>query len=141
MRALSHPVAPPAPQRRTAPRRAPARHGAAPWSEGLSAEIRTGPTGPVVVVRGELDAAGERLLTAVLEYLAAVEGGPVAVDLRAVPFADTHGLAPLLRPGVVLVAASPEVTRLLALMGAPPPRGGPPVPSTPARRPGGPPPG
>ncbi|MGY1711599.1 STAS domain-containing protein [Geodermatophilus sp. SYSU D00758] len=134
MRALSHPVAPPAPERRTARHRFPAQDGGDPWSEGLSAEIRTGPAGPVVVVRGDLDATGERLVTAVLEYLAAVGGGPVAVDLRAVPFADSHGLAPLLRPGVVLVAASPAVRRLLALMGARPCRGVPPVPS---RRPGG----
>ncbi|SFP34420.1 anti-sigma B factor antagonist [Geodermatophilus dictyosporus] len=93
----------------------------------LRVEVRHRGGAAVVEVHGELDAAGAPLVGAVVEHVAARAGTPVAVDLRAVPFADTHGLAPVLGRDVVLVAASAPVRRLLRLMGLPDVRGLPPV--------------
>ena len=80
---------------------------------GLSVEIRRSGARPVVVVAGELDLSGRDLLEALLGHVRAGSRQPVAVDLAQVPFADTHGLEPVLEPDVVVVAASPAVTRLL----------------------------
>ena len=76
-------------------------------------EIRRGGPRPVVVVSGELDLSGKELLEALLGHVRASSPGSVAVDLAQVPFADTHGLEPVLEPDVAVVAASPAVTRVL----------------------------
>lgn len=86
---------------------------------GLALDIRRSGSRPLVVVSGELDLAGRDLLEAVLAHVRSTSGGPVAVDLDQVPFADTHGLEPVLEPGVVVVAASPAVTRLLRHLDVP----------------------
>ncbi len=102
-------------------------------TDGLTVEIRREHQGTVVVVIGDLDGNGVPLVSAVVEYIRRSEGGgPVAVDLSAVPYADTDGMLPLLRAGVVVVAASPWVRGLLHLLGAPPPRG---IPLRAQRRP------
>jgi hypothetical protein len=71
----------------------------------------------------------------VLEYVGSGDDHPVVVDLGGVTFVDTHGVLPLLRSGVVVVAASAAVRRLFTVLGAPVPRGLPPVPAV--RRPVG----
>ena len=91
---------------------------------GLSMEIRRNAPRPVVAVSGELDLAGTELLEALVAHVRATDPGVVAVDLDRVTFIDTHGLAPVLEPDVVLVAASPAVRRLLRLLGLPEPRPG-----------------
>jgi hypothetical protein len=93
-------------------------------TDGLTIEIRREHQGTLVVVTGNLDQRGVPLLSAVMEYIGRSEGGgPVAVDLSGVPYADPHGMLPLLRAGVVVLSASPWVRGLLHLLGAPPPRG------------------
>lgn len=78
---------------------------------------------PVVVVTGELDASGASLLEAVVDHVTGQGAhGPVLVDLGAVCFADTHGLAPVLDGTTEVRAASPVVRRLLRLLGLPEPR-------------------
>ncbi len=78
---------------------------------------------PVVVVEGELDASGASLLEAVVQHLVA-QGAttPVLVDLGAVRFADTHGLAPVLDPAIEIRAVSTAVRRVLRLLGIAGPR-------------------
>ena len=119
-------------------------HDAAPPAGSVRADVTFGlaitvdrtARRPVVVVHGELDATGEPLLAAVLEHVAATDGAPVLADLSDVSDADTHGLLPALRRDVVIVAASPQVRRLLAALVAPRPRRIPaPVPGRRARRP------
>jgi hypothetical protein len=96
---------------------------ARPADGGLRVEVRWSARPPVLVGPGDLDQDGAALLDAVVEHVMAGTGQPVPVDLGAVDFADTHGLEPLLRRDVVLLAASPPVRRLLRLVGAPPVRG------------------
>ena len=91
------------------------------WPE-LTLHVRRDRARPVVVVSGELDLVGQELLEAVLAHVRATESGKVEVDLGRVTFANTHGLSPALGRDVVLVAASPAVTRLLRLLGLPVPR-------------------
>lgn len=91
-------------------------------TSGVTIVVHRGSRRPVVAVHGELDAVGEPLLSAVLEHVAATDGTPVLADLSGVPLADTHGLQPALRRDVVIVDASARVRRLLAALGAPPPR-------------------
>lgn len=93
------------------------------WTAELAVEIRPGRLRPLVVVTGELEQTGGPLVSAVVEYVLRTDGGPVAVDLSQVPFADDRGLRSLLRADVVITSASPSVRRLLRLLGAPPPRG------------------
>jgi anti-anti-sigma regulatory factor len=122
MRAASHRLGRAAADRRSAP-----VADLPPWGgpradgslDALRVEVCRRPAGTVVTVHGELDAAGEPLLTAVIEYVSRTEGGRVAVDLTGVPYADTHGLLAVLRRGVVVVAASRRVDRLLSMLGAP----------------------
>ena len=78
---------------------------------------------PVVVVAGELDAAGASLLRAVVDHVSGQgHRGPVLVDLGAVRYADTHGLAPVLDGTAEVRAASTAVRRVLRLLGLPDPR-------------------
>jgi anti-anti-sigma regulatory factor len=97
--------------------------GARQADGGLWVEVRWSVQPPVLVVHGDLDQDGAALLDAVVEHVAPGTGQPVPVDLGAVDFADTHGIEPLLRRDVVVLAASPAVHRLLRLVGAPPVRG------------------
>ena len=90
-------------------------------TSGLTIQVQRGHSRPVVSLHGELDAVGEPLFAAVLDHVLSTDGPQVLVDLRGVPFADTHGLGPALRRGVAIVDASPRVRRLLAIIGAPPP--------------------
>ena len=80
-------------------------------------EIRRGGMRPVVTVSGELDLMARELLEALLVHVRSTHPGTIALDLGRVTFADTHGLSPALGRDVVLVAASPAVTRLLRLLG------------------------
>jgi anti-anti-sigma factor len=78
---------------------------------------------PVIVVAGELDAAGASLLRAVIDHVREQGAvGPVQLDLGAVRYADTHGLAPVLDGGTEIRAASMAVRRVLHLLGLPGPR-------------------
>ena len=101
----------------------PAHEGWAPGAQTaeVSVEVLRGGARPVVVVSGELDLVGMELLEAVLTHVRATSPGSVGVDLSGVSFVDTHGLSPALASDVVLVAASPPVTRVLGLMGFPGP--------------------
>jgi anti-anti-sigma regulatory factor len=103
-------------------RRAVPPHGGA-VSRGhlaeLSLEVRRDGRRPVIAVSGELDLVGMELLEAVLAHVRSGHDGVVAVDLSGVSFANSHGLSPVLDGDVVLVAASPQVCRLLRLMGHP----------------------
>lgn len=84
---------------------------------------------PVVIVSGELDASGAPLLEAVLQHVTDQSPrGRVLVDLGAVEFADTHGLAPVLDRGTEVRAASTAVRRVLRVLGIPAPRPPGPVP-------------
>lgn len=74
--------------------------------------------GPLLRVTGELDVYGAPLVAAMVEH-AAADGFPVHVDLSGVSFVDSHGLAPLLRSGVLIRWASAPVRRLLRLLGLP----------------------
>jgi len=104
----------------------PVDAAAAAAGAGLELEIRRNGRVPLVVVAGELDLAGRDLLGALIGHVRADHGASVEVDLGQVPFADTHGLEPLLEPGVVVVAASPAVRRLLRYLDVPlTPRPGP----------------
>jgi len=85
-------------------------------------DIRWDRTTPVVKVAGELDVGGRDLLEAVLSHVRSPRRGPVAVDPADVSFVDTHGLSPVLERDVVLVAASPAVSRVLRLLGVSLPR-------------------
>jgi anti-anti-sigma factor len=80
-------------------------------------EVRREGPRPVVAVAGELDMVGGQLLDAVISHVRTTDPGPVAVDLADVTFVDSHGLAPALERDVVLVAASPKVSRLMRLLG------------------------
>lgn len=82
---------------------------------------------PLVSVAGELDLASVGLLVAMLRHVrrspppsrgavAALDQVDVDVDLTAVTFADSHGLAPLLDSRTRIVAASTAVRRLLLLL-------------------------
>lgn len=85
---------------------------------------------PVVVVEGELDASGASLLQAVIEHVVEQGNpGPVLVDLDAVRFADTHGLAPVLDGEAEIRTASRTVRRVLRLLGVPAPHPSGPAPS------------
>ncbi len=77
---------------------------------------------PVVRVAGELDDRGAPLVAALLEHvLSGTSVRPVLVDLGEVGFVDTHGLAPLLVPGVRIQWASPAARRVLRLLDQPAP--------------------
>jgi len=82
---------------------------------------------PLVSVAGELDLASVGLLIAMLEHVrrslpprggavVALDRVDVDVDLTAVTFADSHGLAPLLDSRTRIVASSTAVRRLLLLL-------------------------
>lgn len=78
---------------------------------------------PVVIAAGELDAASAPLLEAVIQHVTDQGArGPVLVDLAAVDFADTHGLAPVLDRATEIRAASTAVHRVLRLLRIPGPR-------------------
>ncbi|SFO76035.1 anti-anti-sigma factor [Geodermatophilus dictyosporus] len=83
----------------------------------LEVTVRREGPGPVLRIDGDLDLGCAPLVTAMVDHAAAVYGRPVAVDLTGVAYADTHGLAPLLRAGVVIRRTSPQVQRLLRLLG------------------------
>ncbi|MCF6745481.1 STAS domain-containing protein [Blastococcus sp. KM273128] len=111
---------PPAAARRRR-RAVPPHEGSVPRERvgELSLEVRRAGERPVIVVSGELDMVGRELLEAVLAHVRSTHAGAVAVDLSGVSYANSHGLAPALDGDVVLVAASPWVSRLLRLMGHP----------------------
>ncbi|MCZ2857113.1 STAS domain-containing protein [Blastococcus sp. VKM Ac-2987] len=85
----------------------------------LSLEVRREGRRPVIAVSGELDLLGMELLEAMLTHVRSTAEEVVAVDLSGVSFVNSHGLSPVLERDVVLVAASPAVSRLLRLMGRP----------------------
>ncbi|MDQ3432880.1 MAG: hypothetical protein M3467_11820 [Actinomycetota bacterium] len=111
----------------------------------LAIHVRQDLPRPLVSVAGELDLASVGLLIAMLRHVrrslpprrgaVALDQVDVDVDLTAVTFADSHGLAPLLDSRTRIVAASTAVRRLLLLLPhlplAPPPL--PPGKQTPAR--------
>ncbi len=112
----------------------------------LAIHVRQDLPRPLVSVAGELDLASVGLLIAMLHHVrrslpprrgavVALDQVDVDVDLTAVTFADSHGLAPLLDSRTRIVAASTAVRRLLLLLPhlplAPPPL--PPGKQTPAR--------
>lgn len=96
--------------------------------------VRPNPTR--IALDGELDLACAARLDRMFRRLERTPG-PVDVDLGAVTFADTHGLAPILNsaqrrrdrgvPLLHLVDVSPPVAWLLDLLGSPlgTPDGGP----------------
>ncbi len=79
---------------------------------------------PVVRVAGALDAYGAPLVAALLDHVRSTDGQALLAGVREVTFADTHGLAPLLEPGVHIEEASPAVTRVLRLLDLAALRGG-----------------
>ncbi|WP_075014991.1 STAS domain-containing protein [Geodermatophilus obscurus] len=89
--------------------------GASGWD--LEVTVRCGGTWPVLQIDGELDHGCAPLVAAMVDHVETVYGRPVAVDLTGVPYVDTHGLAPLLRDGVVIRRTSSQVQRLLRLLG------------------------
>ncbi|NEM07064.1 STAS domain-containing protein [Geodermatophilus normandii] len=90
--------------------------------DGLTVYVNRLGLRPVVVVAGELDTCGAALLSAVLDDVRVTEGRAAEVDLAAVEYADSHGLAPLLDGQATIRRASPVVRRLLGLLHAPRPR-------------------
>lgn len=87
--------------------------------------MRHGLPRPLVSVAGELDIASVALLNAMLDHArrvhrpgpgAAHEDTPVDVDLTAVTFADSQGLAPVLDSCTRIVGASTAVRRVLVLL-------------------------
>ena len=100
-----------------------------PFEEHVNVTVDRCSRRPVVVVSGALDASGAPLLEAVMQHVTD-QGppGPVLVDLGAVSFADTHGLAPVLDRSTEVRAASMAVRRVLRLLGIPAPRPPGPVP-------------
>jgi ABC-type transporter Mla MlaB component len=99
--------------------RAAVRQGTQP---GLTVDVRQHHGRPVVTVSGELDLAGAGLVTAVLDHVRRSAAGPagrrdrVDVDLAAVTFVDTHGLAAVVDAGTRVVAVSQPVQRLRRLL-------------------------
>lgn len=93
----------------------------------LAIHVREDLPRPLVSVAGELDLASVGLLIAMLDHVrrnlpphtgavVALDQVDVDVDLTAVTFADSHGLAPLLDSRTRIVAASTAVRRLLLLL-------------------------
>jgi len=93
----------------------------------LAIDVRQDLPRPLVSVAGDLDLASVGLLTAMLHHVrrslpprrgavVALDQMHVDVDLTAVTFADSHGLAPLLDSRTRIVAASTAVRRLLLLL-------------------------
>lgn len=94
---------------------------------GLSVDVRDDAGRPVVTVAGELDLAGAGLVTAMLDHVHRRSGPvrPVArrervdVDLSAVTFVDSHGLASVVDDDRTrVVAASEPVRRVQRLLDA-----------------------
>lgn len=104
-------------------RTVPLHDGWAPHGRAadLSLEVRRDGNRPVIAVSGELDLSGMDLFEAMLAHVRSTAEEVVAVDLSGVSFVNSHGLSPVLARDVVLVAASPPVSRLLRLMGQPVP--------------------
>ena len=82
---------------------------------------------PLIQASGELDVHSAPLLQAILDHLQRVRRARAAgatrdrscrvdVDLTGVTFADSSGLAPALAGNVAVVAASPQVRRVLLLL-------------------------
>ena len=103
--------------------RAAVRQGAD--QPGLSVDVRQDLGRPVVTVSGELDLSGAELVTAVLDHVrrsparpgrAAARRNEVDVDLAAVTFVDSHGLAAVADGSTRIVAASEPVQRLQRLL-------------------------
>ncbi|MGY1709346.1 STAS domain-containing protein [Geodermatophilus sp. SYSU D00758] len=92
--------------------------GAAPATPAwdLTITVRCGDPRPLLQIGGELDHGCAPLVAAMVDHVEAVHGRPVLVDLTGVPYADTHGLAPLLRKGVEIRRTSRQVHRLLRLL-------------------------
>lgn len=93
----------------------------------LSIRLREDRPRPLVSVAGELDLASVGLLTAMLDHVrrnlrrrpgavSALDDDDVDVDLSAVTFADSHGLAPVLDGRTRIVAASTSVRRVLLIL-------------------------
>lgn len=99
-------------------------------------DVRRGRQGPVLIVSGELDISSAPLLRAMLDHLDSQgRAVQVEVDLRAVSFADSHGLQPLLDRRVTVRSVSPAIGRVLLLLSGQSKLAGP-LPSS-AARPGG----
>ena len=89
--------------------------------ELLSCEVQGDP--PALVVRGEVDAAGAAAFRAAIAELRSLVGArPAVIDLAAVTFLDSSGLAGLVdaasggRP-IVLRHPSPIVLRVIEMTG------------------------
>ncbi len=104
--------------------------GRAAFEERFTVTVDRRAHRPLVVVEGELDASGSSLLQAVIQHVVEQGNpGPVLVDLDAVSFADTHGLAPVLDGEAEIRTASRAVRRVLRLLGVPVPLPPGPTPS------------
>ena len=81
----------------------------------ITVEVVEGPRAPRLVVTGDLDLDGAKVLDRVIEE----QGAAVELDLAGVEFMDSSGLRSLLvhrtDPGATVVSASPSVTRLCEL--------------------------
>jgi anti-anti-sigma factor len=86
--------------------------------DGFLVEVVRLPEALLVTVSGELDADTAPELTRVLDL---VDSGVVALDLRAVPFCDSVGLASIVtlvgRGANLRVIGSRQVIRLMTLTG------------------------
>ncbi len=70
-------------------------------------------------VSGAPDRSGGALLAAMREHVRQTDGGPVEVDLAAVDYADSYGLAPLLDRRVTISRTSRVVRRLFPALRRP----------------------
>jgi anti-anti-sigma regulatory factor len=122
-RSDQHFVHPPGPSEESPGEGTTVRCGAGLLDEQFGVTVDRSSRRPVIVVVGELDAAGASLLRAVIDHVREQGAvGRVPLDLGAVRFADTHGLAPVLDGGTEIRAASMAVRRVLHLLGLPGPR-------------------
>jgi RND superfamily putative drug exporter len=96
--------------------------------EKLSVEVSEGTRGPQIVLAGELDLETARHLRAAVDEVGArADGGTLVIDVRAVGFIDSSGIAELVRAqrearrrgGRLLVVRSPDtrVAQILAMTG------------------------
>ncbi len=99
-------------------------HPNPPSESPLTVAVSTTPEGSLLTVTGELDADTAQLLDGALTD--ALQSGDVDVDLGGLSFMDSSGIRTLLaaldRCGegqrLSVVAASPQATRLIEIVGA-----------------------
>ncbi len=94
--------------------------------KGFSATTRVTPTGPVLTIRGELDAATAPTVLDEIEGLTVAGGQLLVVDLAAVSFCDSSGISALIaarnvaqtaHAGIALAAVPGQLSRALGLIG------------------------